>query len=102
MKKLKERAIFYLIGYFIGYLIVLGSKGMNVNRVFPINFGSLMIALLIGTTLYYSYAIVPLHTVAIRIMKYIILVAFLTLIVGLLCRYLRDIKGIDVMPFIGF
>lgn len=99
---IKTRYKFYIVGYIIAYAIAIANKGTaNIHMLFPLNAFSLIVGLLLGTLFYYSTQKTLIVSGALRSLKYIILLALITMALGFFNHWLATL-GINAEPFMGF
>lgn len=98
---IKERFVYYLLGYIIGYVISLMYIGKySLYYLMPVRIFGVIMAILVGNAMYYGSKKEPLFKNIMRPIKYIIFVVVLLIVSNLLQQAFRK-RGIDITPFIG-
>ena len=98
---LKERWKFYLAGYIFGYffsIVYIGSP--NLYYLIPLKLSCILLAIILGTSIYYGSNKKMVFDVTIRLFKYAILTGALIIIFVFLQTFLFRF-GIDITPFRG-
>lgn len=99
---LKERWVYYLVGYIIGYLISFLNTGVpSPIYLIPIKLLAFMMALGIGTAIYYGLHGVSTLETPVRAMKYVGFIFLLVVIFKCLYEFFA-LFGVDISCFSGF
>lgn len=100
-KEMKERIKFYILGYIVGYLVILAYNNFKVLNISPINVASLAFGFLFGTAIYYGIKPGGFYKYSIVMLKQFIACMSIFIVAVVFFNILKNSFNINFRFFVG-